>query len=115
VLTRRDVKDLVERIAKKAPIMANRTLDLLRRIFKWGIEEDFVAASPCFPIRKPGKEHARSRTLTGEEIKKVWAVLDRANEGKRARKRLRLQTAASLKHIGLEPSFPPYLNSSQYR
>jgi len=33
---------------------ANRTLDLPRRIFKWGIEEDLVAASPCYPIKKPG-------------------------------------------------------------
>ena len=96
-ITRRDVKDMVERIAKKAPIMANRTLDLVRRIFKWGIEEDLVAASPCYPIRKPGKEHARSRTLTGDEIKKAWAVLDRANEGEKAQRKLRLQTAASLK------------------
>jgi integrase len=96
-ITRRDVKDMVEKIAKRAPIMANRTLDLLRRIFKWGIEEDIVAASPCYPIRKPGKEHARSRTLTEDEIKKVWAALDGATTGKKAQRKLRLQTAASLK------------------
>ena len=96
-ITRHDVKDMLEKIAKKAPIMANRTLDLLRRIFKWGIEEDLVAASPCYPIRKPGEEHARSRTSTEDEIKKVWAALDRATEGKKAQRKLRLQTAASLK------------------
>lgn len=94
-ITRRDVKDMLEKIAKKAPIMANRTLDLLRRIFKWGIEEDLVAASPCYPIRKPGEEHARSRTLTEDEIKKVWAALDRATEGKKAQRKLRLQRARS--------------------
>jgi integrase len=96
-ITRKDVKDLVGEIAKRAPIMANRTLDLLRRIFKWGIEEDIVAASPCYPIRKPGEEHARSRTLTEDEIKEVWAVLDKATIGKKAQRKLRLQTAASLK------------------
>jgi integrase len=96
-ITRKDVKELVGEIAKHAPIMANRTLDLLRRIFKWGIEEDIVAASPCYPIRKPGEEHARSRTLTEDEIKKVWAVLDQAATGTKAQRRLRLQTAASLK------------------
>ena len=96
-ITRRDVKELVEKIATRAPIMANRTLDLLRRIFKWGIEEDIVAASPCYPIRKPGEEHARSRTLTEDEIKKMWAALDQANGGKKAQRKLRLQTAASLK------------------
>jgi site-specific recombinase XerD len=52
--------------------MANRTLDLLRRIYKWGIEEDIVVASPCYPIRKPGEEHTRDRILTEDEIKKVW-------------------------------------------
>ncbi|MBN1570905.1 MAG: hypothetical protein JXA73_23895 [Acidobacteria bacterium] len=66
-----EVKDLVGEIAKRAPIMANRTLDLLRRIYKWGIEEDIVAASPCYPIRKPGEEHTRDRILTEDEIKKV--------------------------------------------
>jgi integrase len=96
-ITRRDVKDMVEKIAKRAPIMANRTLDLMRRIFKWGIEEDIVAASPCYPIRKPGEEHARSRTLTEDEIKNVWAELDQATKGKKAQRKLRLQTAASLK------------------
>jgi integrase len=96
-ITRKEVKALVGEIAKRAPIMANRTLDLLRRIFKWGIEEDIVAASPCYPIRKPGKEHARSRTLTKDEIKQIWAILDQATTGKKAQRKLRLQTAASLK------------------
>ncbi len=96
-ITRLDVKELVEDIAKRAPIMANRTLDLLRRIFKWGIEEDIVAASPCYPIRKPGKEHTRDRTLSEDEIKKVWTALDHADKGKKAQRKLRLITSATLK------------------
>ena len=49
-ITRKEVKALVGEIAKRAPIMANRTLDLLRRIFKWGIEEDIVCQFPrSFP------------------------------------------------------------------
>lgn len=96
-ITRREVKELVGDIAGRAPIMANRTLDLLRRIFKWGIEEDIVAASPCYPIRKPGEEHARSRALTEDEIKKLWVVLNQAYEGTKAQRKLRLQAAASLK------------------
>lgn len=96
-ITRKDVKDLVGEIATRAPIMANRTLDLLRRIYKWGIEEDVVAASPCYPIRKPGEEHTRDRILTEDEIKKVWAALDQAAGGKKAQRKLRLLTAGSLK------------------
>src|SRR5215469_5072303 len=44
-ITRRDVRELVQGIVDRgAPIMANRTVEILRRMFNWGISEDYLAA-----------------------------------------------------------------------
>jgi integrase len=96
-ITRANVVELVDKIAARAPIMSNRTLDLLRRIFKWGIEKDIVAASPCYPIRKRGNEKARDRVLNDSEIKRVWAEFNKASEGTKAQRKRRLLTSGSLK------------------
>ena len=42
-IRRRDVRDLVEAIAERgAPIMANRVLATVRKVFNWGIGRDLV-------------------------------------------------------------------------
>lgn len=96
-ISRRDVKDFVTRYAEHASIAANRILGLIRLVFKWGIEHDYVEISPCYPIKKPGgREYPRERALSEGEIKKVWTAMNQESTitNQRASRRT---TVASLK------------------
>lgn len=75
-IERRDVRDLLKRIVDRgAPIQANRTLALVRKMFNWGMGEDLVPSNPCIGVKAPGKETQRDRVLTESELREVWAVL----------------------------------------
>lgn len=75
-VTRGHVRDFVRKIAQDRPYMANRTFELVRRIFTWAVGEDLVAASPCVGLHKPALERPRDRVLSSEEIRAVWAALE---------------------------------------
>lgn len=71
-IKRRDVIDLLDRIAERGPIMANRTLALASKIFNVGVDRELLEINPCFRITKPGEEKQRDRVLTDMEIKSIW-------------------------------------------
>ncbi|MDF2529561.1 MAG: site-specific integrase [Gammaproteobacteria bacterium] len=75
---RRDVVLLIDKIADRAPIMANRTLAVVRRMFNFAIERDIVEMSPCTVIKLPSKETRRDRVLNEHEIKTFWQSLDKS-------------------------------------
>src|SRR5262249_21774406 len=75
-IRRRDVIALVEDIAAKHPVMANRTLGWVSKFFNWALERDIVATSPVHGVKRPGKEQARDRVLDGDEIKSLWLACD---------------------------------------
>ena len=90
----RDVRTLLETIAERpAPIMANRVLALIRKIFNVGIARDVVEFNPCAQIERPGKERQRDRVLTDEEIRTFWTKLGQEPAEIAAAFRLRLVTA----------------------
>lgn len=91
---RRDVRELVEAIAERpAPIMANRVLALIRKIFNFGIGREVVEFNPCTQLERPGKEQQRDRVLTDEEIRTFWMKLAEEQVEIAAAFRLRLVTA----------------------
>jgi integrase len=59
-------------VDRKAPIMANRTLALARKIFNFGLERDLVESNPCHKIKPPSREQSRDRVLGDEEILALW-------------------------------------------
>ena len=61
--------DIVDR---GAPIVANRTLAALRKVFNWAIQRDLVATNPCDRIKPPAAEEARDRVLTDSELRALW-------------------------------------------
>ena len=74
---RRDVIRLVDEIKDRgAPIMANRTLAVIRREYNFGISRDIVEANPTVLVKPPGQENRRDRVLDGKEIKILWERLD---------------------------------------
>jgi integrase len=73
---RRDVIALVEDIADKHPVMANRALGWVSKFFNWALERDIVAASPVHGVKRPSAERARDRVLDDDEIKSLWLACD---------------------------------------
>jgi integrase len=78
-LTRRDIYALLDRIVERdAPVMANRVLALVSRIFTYGIDREWgLDHNPAFRISKQ-PETPRDRTLTDKELKELWSVLEAA-------------------------------------
>jgi integrase len=73
-IRRADIKELIRVKARTAPIMANRLLSLITKIFNWALKEELIESSPAMQIDRPGKETERERSLSADEIKTVWAA-----------------------------------------
>ncbi|MCZ6827352.1 MAG: tyrosine-type recombinase/integrase [Gammaproteobacteria bacterium] len=90
-IARRDVIELLDGIVDRgAPITANRTLEVVRRMFNYAIERGLLEVNPCAGIRPPGKERRRERVLSEEEIKVFWNKLSSANMSEMLRLALRI-------------------------
>jgi integrase len=92
-IQRRDVRELLDEIAARAPIMANRTLALVRKMFNFAIEHDWLEVNPCQMIKRLAPERQRDRVLSEDEIRRLWKALDREDAVIAAVFRLRLLTA----------------------
>lgn len=93
-ITRRDVRNLLEEIADRpAPIMANRTLALVRKMFNFAIGRDFLESNPCQAVPRLGEEKKRERVLTQDEIRKLWNAIDEEKPMVAAILKIRLLTA----------------------
>ena len=74
-----DVTALLAKIVRRgSPIKANRTLQLISKIFRYAIGSGLLPRTtvpPTYLVPRPGKECSRERTLTDDEIKKLWGAL----------------------------------------
>ncbi len=76
-IRRRDVILLLDTIVERgAPIAANRTLGVIRRMFNFAISRDLLDTTPVAMIKPPAKENQRERVLSPEEIRVFWKGLD---------------------------------------
>ncbi len=92
-IQRREVIGLLEDIADRgAPVGANRTLEIIRRMYNWGIEREIVSVNPCQRIKKIGVERRRERVLNDDEIRAVWKAFEQETPRMCAHFRLRLLT-----------------------
>ncbi|MBW9053487.1 tyrosine-type recombinase/integrase [Rhizobium mesosinicum] len=72
-ITRLDVITLIDGVAEKAPVMANRLLGLLRKFFSWAVDRDIIEISPMAKkVAPPGLETTRDRILADSELRLVW-------------------------------------------
>jgi integrase len=68
---------LVESIADRgAPIMANRTLAHVKRLFRWAAGRDLIEADPAAHVEKPATETRRYRVLSDAELAAIWRACD---------------------------------------
>lgn len=80
-ITARDVREVVDSIADRgAPIAANRTFALIRRVFNWAAAPDRALVpqhhNPCRGMERPAPERQRERVLGADELRRVWRALD---------------------------------------
>jgi integrase len=92
-ITRRELRTLLREIVNRgAPVLANRTLEIMRRIYNWALEEETegLDANPFAGMQPIGEETRRDRVLNDEEISKVWNAVAREKPSVTARYRLAL-------------------------
>jgi len=76
-IARIDIIDLLDAIvARGAPIMANRTLAHLRKLFNWALDSELVTASPCAGVKPRAPEQSRDRVLNDAELKALWRAAE---------------------------------------
>jgi integrase len=79
LVTRADLRSELAKVkARPAPVEANRTFEVVRRMFNWAIEQEILAENPAFKLAKPAEETPRERTLTADELQTLWRALDDA-------------------------------------
>jgi integrase len=61
-------------VDRGAPIVANRTLAIFRRLCNWSIERGIITVSPCDKIKAPAAEESRDRVLSDGEVRLAWGV-----------------------------------------
>ena len=77
----RDVRLLLDAIVDRgAPIQANRTLAVVRRMFNWAAAPDRALVpqghNPCRGLEPPAAESQRERVLSADELRVLWRALD---------------------------------------
>ena len=78
-IRRRDVILLLDGIVERgAPIGANRTLGVIRRMFNFAVARDLLDATPVAMVKAPAKENRRDRVLSADEIRTLWHGLGSA-------------------------------------
>jgi len=71
-VTRRDIGVVVDRIADRAPIHANRTLAYIKSFFSWALSRGYLEINPVAAMAKPVREVARDRTPDLFELVEIW-------------------------------------------
>jgi integrase len=84
-VTARDVRRLLDAILTRgAPIQANRTLAVVRKVFNWAGAPDRALVpqshNPCRGLERPAPERQRERVLSADELRALWRALDREGE-----------------------------------
>jgi len=75
-VTRQDIVRLIDTVADRGLIMANRTLAYVRKFFNWCIERGYITVTPCSGIKPPGAAKARERVLEDAELAEVWCAAE---------------------------------------
>lgn len=92
-ITRADVRAL---LGKKSatPYAANRTFEVIHRVFSWALREELAERNPVAGLSKPHKEKARERVLSDEEMRLLMRALAKERPSVRALFLVALMTGA---------------------
>jgi integrase len=71
-IKKRDIVALIEDVAGKFPVAANRVHALLSKMFAWCANVDIIEASPMTGVARQTKERSRERVLDDAELRRIW-------------------------------------------
>jgi len=78
-ISRRDIHLLLEKIVDRgAPVMANNTFKIIRKMFNYAVQKDILPQSPAQAITLPSPKVIRERVLSEGEVRTLWLSLDTA-------------------------------------
>lgn len=80
-LDRRAIMQVLSRHAGRAPVMANRTLALLKQMLAFAVAQGYITHNPIADVKRKdvgGDEKHRERVLTDVEIETLWGKIDTA-------------------------------------
>jgi integrase len=67
-------------VDRGAPVGANKTLEVVRRIYSWAVEKELIADNPVTGIKKVAPAGERNRFLTSDEMARYWRQLEARTE-----------------------------------
>lgn len=71
-VTQRDIVELLQDVAERGPISANRTRAALSGLYSWSMKAGLVPANPVIATFKPAEERSRDRVLSDDELRLIW-------------------------------------------
>lgn len=88
---RRDVLDLIEAKADAGHIaQSTQILAVVRKMFNWAVENDYLETSPAIGVKRRGKAVRRDRVLSPAEVRTIWNALPEASLSETTRNVIRL-------------------------
>jgi integrase len=75
-ITRPEVGVLLDDVAKRAPVVANRVMSVISSVFSWAVSEGLAKDNPARGLKKRGTERAKERHLDDEEIRALWSGVE---------------------------------------
>lgn len=75
-LSRAHGRQMVQEIAERYPVAANRALARLNALLNWAASEDLIPVNPMLGLKRPTVEAPRERVLTDAELREVWRASD---------------------------------------
>jgi integrase len=76
-IQRKDVRQLIEKLAVDTPVQANRVCTLISGIYNFAIDRELVPpVNPATRIFNANNEHTRDRVLSPDEIRILWRHLE---------------------------------------
>ena len=91
-VTRAEFANLLDKVAERAPIAANRTQNTLSSLYGWAVSEGLAASNPMTGLRPRAEEIVKDRVLSEDEIRAFWAATTSIPAGYRDALRLILLT-----------------------
>lgn len=77
---RRDIIDILEQKADAGRLsQSTHVLAVLRKMFNWAVENDYLTASPASGIKPRGKAVKRDRILSNDELRSIWNAIPEAS------------------------------------
>jgi len=76
-VSRDDMHMVIDTIAKRTPVGANRVYATLSRFCNWSVSQRYLSVSPLVGMARPFKnEKSRDRVLSRDEIGCLWKIWD---------------------------------------